>query len=412
MSLSGFQVDEEYWGDRLEVGTELVVQQYGRDAHMRRWIAAMNPRCRAVVVEHLGLEPDDDFRAAAFARRAELLPFLLLVDEVMEGKRACSIEQVARGRLSPEALAASQRPTLVPGLTSYDRRALMWRLYLADPTNLELVFHFDRLQRKGVARMVAGGAPPINGTKPGDFLTLPTLQRLLDGFETEQDTMRQSHCAAVLNGDGHYRVFIKRDTSPAFVSHGPKNTFGFKREWIGLVFEPDLRRVKICSATPTVPPQLADRIASSFFGVPVAYEDEVVETPAGTVAAFLSSLLTDPERLPLVELVVKECGLDGSPQLRLSAPGGTSIAPAVRQLGGLVGDPLGSIDKIASIKVWACDKRVKLVFERVDDSGAGYVVRYADQPLTSSERRAFEERMWRDHGIRVLSTNKKRRHAA
>jgi len=393
------------------VSTELVVQQHARDANMRRWLAAMNPRCRAVVVEHLGLEPDADFRASAFARRPELLPFLL-VEEAMVGKRAGSIEQVARAKLSSEALAACKRPTLVPGLTSYDRRALMWRLYLADPANLELVFHLDRLQRKGFARMIADDAPPMNGTKPGDFLTRPRLQRLLDSYEAEQDSMRQSHCAAVLNGDDHYRVFIKRDAAPAFVSRGAKNTFGFKREWIGLVFESDLRRVKICSASPTVPPQLADRIASSFFGVPVAYENEVIQTSAEAVAAFLSSLLSEPERLPLVELMVKECGLEGTPHLRLSAPGGRSIAPAVHQFGQAFGNPLERISRIASIKVWACDKRVKLVFEGVDDAGASYVVRYADQPLTTDERRAFEERMWTDYSIRVLSTNKKRRHAA
>jgi len=407
MSATAFQINEEYWGDRLEVSTARVVESHCRDDEMRRWIATLTPRCRAVLAEHFGLAPTDDLKAVLFARRAELLPFLL-VDVAMEGKRGCAIEQLARAKLPPEAVAASEKPTLVDGVTSYDRRALLWRLYLADPANLELVFHLDRLQRKGFARMVADDAPPVNGTDPGAFLTRTTLQGLLDRFEAERDTLRQSHCAAVLNGDGRYRVFIKRDMKEAFVSHGPKNTFGFEREWIILVFEPDLRRVQICSVSAMVPPQLANRIASSFFGVPVAFANGVIETPVGTVAAFLSSLLADPGRLPLVELVAKSCGLDGSPQLRLSDPESASIAPAIRQFAQAFGNPLDDVGEVESIKVLAFDKRVKMIFEPVGKSGVAYVVRYADQPLNTRERRVFEERIWKEYGIRVLSTEKKR----
>ena len=411
MSATPFQIDEEYWRDRLEVGTALVVESHRRDDYMRRWIAILTPRCRAVLQEHFGLDETVELKAALYALRSELLPFLL-VDAAMEGKRGGSIEQLGRARLTPEALAACQRPTIVDGVASYDRRAILWRLYLTDPANLELVFHFDRLQRKGFARMVVDDAPPVNGTDPGTFLTRGTLQGLLDRYEQERDTQRQSHCAAILNGDGHYRVFIKRDMKQAFVSHGPKNTFGFEREWIILVFEPGLRRVKICSRSPSVPPQLADRIASGFFGVPVNYENEVIETPVETVAAFLSSLLTEPQRLPLVELVARSCGLDGSPQLRLSSKESASIAPALRQFARAFGNPLEDIGAIESIKVWAFDKRVKLIIEPVGKGGLACVVRYADQPLDTQERRDFEELMWNDYGIRVLSTEKKHRVAA
>ncbi|MDY0059814.1 MAG: hypothetical protein RBU45_08400 [Myxococcota bacterium] len=411
MSATPFQIDEEFWRDRLEVGIARVVQEHARDASLRLWIASLTPRCRSVLVEHFGLAETEEFKAALLARRTELLPFLL-VDAAMEGKRVCAIEQLAQAKLSPEALAASQRPTLVDGVTSYDRRALLWRLYLADPAHLELVFHLDRLQRKGFARMVADDAPPVNGTDPGTFLTRTTLQGLLDRYEREQETQRQSHCAAILNGDGRYRVFIKRDMKEAFVSHGPKNTFGFSREWIILVFEQGLRRVQVCSVSPSVPPQLASRIATGFFGVPVNYTNEVVETPVATVAAFLHSLLADPARLPLVELVAGDCGLEGSPQLRLSAAGSASIAPAIQQFARAFSDPLADVGRVESLKVWFSEKRVKLTFEPADKTGASYVVRYADQPLDAHERADFEQLMWKDYGIRVLSTEKKHHAAA
>jgi len=161
-----------------------------------------------------------------------------------------------------------------------------------------------------------------------------------------------------------------------------------------------------------VPPQLASRIASGFFGVPVNYTNEVIETPVETVAAFLRSLLANPARLPLVELVTKGCGLEGAPQLRLSDPGHTSIAPAIQQFARAFGNPLENLAVVESLKVWFFDKRVKLIFEPVDKAGTAYVVRYADQPLDTQERRDFEELMWKDYGIRVLSTEKKHHAAA
>ncbi|MBM4320472.1 MAG: hypothetical protein FJ125_11055 [Deltaproteobacteria bacterium] len=410
MSAIPFQIDEEYWGDRLEVGTELVVQAHSRDDHMRRWVAMLSPRCRAVLVEHLGIDDElgrGEHKDAIFERRSELLLFLL-VDAALEGKRSFAIEELSQAKLSQTALAASTISVNEAGEAQYDKRALMWRLYLADPANLELVFHLDRLQRKGFARMILDDPPATNGTDPGSFLMRDRLQGLLDRYEAERDTQRQSHCAVILDGGGQYRIFIKRDLKEAFVSHGPKNTFGFEREWIILVFEPDLRRVHVCSVSSTVPPQLANRIASSFFGVAVAYANEIIETPVETVAAFLGGLLADPDRLPLVELVAETCGLDGAPQLRLSDPESASIAPAIRQFARAFGNPLDQVGHVESIKVSAFDKRVKMTFEPVGKSGAAYVVRYADQPLNTRERRAFEERMWKDYGIRVLSTEKKR----
>jgi len=59
------------------------------------------------------------------------------------------------------------------------------------------------------------------------------------------------------------------------------------------------------------------------------------------------------------------------------------------------------------IKVLYRPKRVGLQFEQ-DESGDGlYVVRYTDQRLNAFERRRFEQQMREDHGIAILSTEKR-----
>ena len=61
MSGNLFQINEEFWRDRLEVGTALVVESHRRDDYMRRWIAFLTPRCRAVLQEHFGLAETEEF---------------------------------------------------------------------------------------------------------------------------------------------------------------------------------------------------------------------------------------------------------------------------------------------------------------------------------------------------------------
>lgn len=114
----------------------------------------------------------------------------------------------------------------------YDRLALMWLLYERDPKNLELVFHLDRVQRKGFARMILGRMPEGSETSASEFFEVANIQAVLDRYEREKRTLRQSHCAAVLYDGGNYQLFIKRDLKSSFVAHGPENTFGWEREWI------------------------------------------------------------------------------------------------------------------------------------------------------------------------------------
>ena len=405
--MSEMNIDGAYWGDRLEVSTDVVLQQHAEDSYMARWVDGLSPRCRALLVEHFAIDADDltirDTRAAILEHRDELIRFLL-VDAATQGKRTYAIVEVGRAKLSPTDFESCR---VKPGEDRFDRNALMWRLSLQDEANLELVFHLDRTQRKGFARMVLDDAPGPNGRDPATFFRREVIQPVLDAHEAGKTPQRNSHCAEILHDGGSYQVFVKRDNKPSFVSHGPKNTFGYEREWIILEFAADLHRVLICSESPDVPLVLANLLASDFFDDDVHYENESVETPVDDVAAFLASLIAHPDQLPLVEVVAKNSGLNGSPQIRLNSQENESLAPAITQFAATYGNPLEDPEDIESLKVHAFEKRVKVVFEKVEDDDEAFVVRYADQPLNGKERRAFEKRMEDDYGITVLSTEKK-----
>ena len=402
-------IDGSFWGDRLEVSTELVLKQHAEDSYMNRWVEGLSPRCRALLVEHFGIDDEDltikETRAAILEHREDLVPFLL-VDAATQGKRTYAIVEVARVQLSEAEFEAAR---ITDGEDRFDRNALMWRLYLRDPENHELVFHLHRTQRKGFARMVlTDGGVEADGRDPAAFFVPEVLQPILDDYEERKVTLRESHCAKVLDDGGSYQVFIKRDHKPSFVSHGAKNTFGFEPEWIVLEFTPDLYRVLISSDSPSTPVVLANELASAFFEEAVEYENESIETPADDIGAFLQALVDEPHKLPLVEVVAKNSGLDGSPQVRLNDPDNESLAPALEQFAGTFGDLLDEVEDIESIKLLAFDKRVKMIFEAVEDDDDMFIVRYADQPLNGKQRREFEQLMADDYEITVLSTEKRR----
>jgi len=254
--------------------------------------------------------------------------------------------------------------------------------------------------------MILQTTPTDADFEPEVFFSRETIQDILDEYEEEKGTLRQSYCAAILNDGGNYLLFVKRDGKPDFVSNGRENKHGFEREWIIFEFEPDLRRVFISSVDPRVPPQLAVKLAFEFFGEEVKYISETVATEEEKILDFLAAIVDDPDELPLVEIAVGNSPLDGAVQLKLSEQDNKSLAPALEQFAAKFEDLLQDVEDIASIKVHMFDKRIKMLFDS-EDVHEGYVVRYADQPLNGKERREFEQMMENDHSIVVLSTEKR-----
>ena len=395
-------IELDVWRDRLEVNTELALRHFRDDAYVKRWVDHLTPRQRKVLVRHSGV-PDGTLaeqRNAILARRGPLLQ-LFLADEFAFRKRRTAIVDAARQRLSPSDLECCR-----VGDDAFDRQALVWYLFLADPENLDLVLRLHHLERRGFARMVLAGAISTVPTAAPDFFTVSRVQAIIDVFDRADVEGRLSHCAAVLADGGDLHVFIKRDFRPSHIARGAVNTFGFAPEWIILIFSPDLRRLSISSLSPDVSATIANLLASACFDASVSYSNASEITPASTVSAYLDRLCDQSASTPLLELTFRNAPLDGSPQLRFNDTDDVSVVPALLDYAQAFGNPLEHVIDIESIKVHASGKRVKIKFDAPDDSD-GFVVRYGDQPLSTAERREFENTMFREHRIVALSTEKR-----
>jgi hypothetical protein len=216
----------------------------------------------------------------------------------------------------------------------------------------------------------------------------------------------------MVDGDNHL-VFIRRCERPSLIMQGHEILHGYRPEWIVLVFFAGAKRVNISSLSVEDSLEIANRIASEYYGTPCEYENDSAITYSKQLEKFLSLLKKDSEeKLTLVELVANNSPLDNSCALKLYHGDTTSIGPSVRQFEKAIGSLTTAIDAIDSIKVLYGKKRVSLIFERYGGGDDQFVVRYSDHRLNPLERVSFEIYMSDTHAIQVLSTEKRFKHVS
>lgn len=111
-----------------------------------------------------------------------------------------------------------------------------------------------------------------------------------------------------------------------------------------------------------------------------------------------------------MEMRIEKSPLDGAPHLDLSAQDEVSLGPALAQLEQALRWTIDDIDHIPRFKMLFNGKRPAMKIEPLGNGLADdrtYVVRYRDKSLNLRERQAFEELMEQDHGIKIVSTEKR-----
>ena len=102
--------------------------------------------------------------------------------------------------------------------------------------------------------------------------------------------------------------------------------------------------------------------------------------------------------------------MTGAPDLLLKNDDGLSIGPALAQIEQALSWTIDDLDRIPRFKILFAGKRLAMELERLEDNAVPdrmYVLRYRDQTLSLEERKTFEDRMEQEHGIRVVSTEKR-----
>lgn len=398
---------ERFWTHDLELHVEHVRRHMDSDG-LDDWVSKRTGRQLAILCDAFRLDgtSTQKKRDAVRALDGGLEPYVL-VDQFSHFKSKVAVLDFARGVL-PEKIVAD----CMKGDEDPDKTALLFALYGRQWADLPLVLHLDKVHKKGFARMKIRGRPRKPQQGLDTFLSEKSLKTILAAYDKSRRDGLTSELMSVIPEGGRFFVFTRRAERPDhLVQSGGDVIHGYRSEWIILCFADDALRVDISSVSIDIPLDLANRIASAYFGRDCEYDNDSTLTDPDQVEGFLSDVrdVTDGP-LVLVEIVCGASPLAGSPGIRLRHQDATSIGDAIAHFEKAVGKL--RTEDIESLKVMFRNKRVSLILDAPEDGTNAFVVRYSDHRLNARERVAFENHMRDKHGITILSTEKRFKRSA
>jgi hypothetical protein len=276
---------------------------------------------------------------------------------------------------------------------------------------LENVFLLDKLHKVGFARMQLPKPPRRPERKFKDFLKSGELLSLLRHYDSGQNDRHRSELQKIIELPGSQVVFIRRPHHQSLVLTEERVVHGFTADQIVLDFRDEAARLNVASHGHAASYDIANRIASAFYGHSCEYENITEETYPAQMSRFLRLVRgIEKDDFCLIEMLVESSPLTGAPDLLLKSDEDLSIGAALAQLERALGWTIDDLDRITRFKILFAGKRLALVLERAEGAGVPdkkYVLRYRDQTLSLGERKMFEERMEQEHGIKVVSTEKR-----
>jgi hypothetical protein len=375
---------------------------------MNDWIRQRSARQVAMLRHLLGLPVDaplQERKAQLKDRQAELTRFVPAALFALRKSVHATLD-VAVGCLDEATIGLAQESD-----GSYDTAALIFGILDRSWRDLEKVFHLDKLHKVGFARMRLPKPPRRPARRFKDFFAGGELLAVLRQFDADQRDRHTSQFKQVIEMRDAHLVFIRRAHQHRYVLAEDRVVHGFSPDQIVLDFRDEGARLNIASHDHAASYEIANRLASAFYGQDCEYENITEEAFAAQIARFLRTLWDDEARdLRLVEIRLRATPLHGAPDLVLSNRDNLSIARALKELAQALHWTMEDLDRIRGFKVLFNDKRVPMEIEPIDDGPDDertYVLRYRDQSLTLRERQVFENLIEQDHGIKVVSTEKR-----
>ena len=404
-------INRDFWENDLQISIDPWLEQARSSYFVERWLAGLTKRQLQVLRSNLGSDGDEttlaEKRRALAGSNGELTPYIL-VYRFAYRRATFAIANYA------DRVMGGELETFRTGENKYDLLAILFALYRRDPAHLKTVYHLEKVDSTGFARMKLKGKVRLPAKQTfHDFITAndSPVPAILEAFDAKKRDRRASEFKEVVSDADRDLVFIRREELPSMVLKARRAFHGFRPEWIVLDFHDNGRRVDIGSHSMTVPLDIANKIMSAYVGAPCVYENEIQITYKQQILAFFEMLKGDADKyFKLAEIAVRNSPLDEAPLLDIGASGTNSIAKSVRHFEQAVGPVMNNPDLIRSLKVLYSKKRIKLTFEPRAEVADGYVVRYTDSVLNPKERKAFEAIIRKKpYGIRILSSEKRGR---
>jgi hypothetical protein len=396
-----------FWEDDLELGMENILTLAHAAGFMEDWIAHRTGRQLNVLFDCLGLVANQSARRKKQVLRpddAGLQPFVL-VEQFAKFKSKVAVADLAQERLPQGVLDVCRI-----GAEDFDKVALLFAMYHRRWQDLRLVFHLDKVDKTGFARMALKQKVRQPTTSFEDFLQPEKASEVIEAFDQTKRDHRPSQLKNIVRHSHHHLAFIRRPERPQHIIRDGNIQHGHRAEWIILDFADNARRVNISSDSVEVPLEIANALASAYFGREVEYDNECQITYTKQIERLLEQLKAGTcEGLGLVDLEVRNSPLHGV-DLRLCHDDEAVMRRAIAAIERDHGSLSAEVERIEKVKVVYSGKRIDIRFEKQETGRDEFIVRYFDHRLNASARKRFEDFMRDTHGIPILSTEKRFKH--
>ena len=338
----------DFWEHTLEIPASRLLDFANDPGFMGLWIKRRTLRQVMMLRSLLGLPTE----ASARERRTGLqelsseLGRFVLAAEFASRKSMHATLDVAKGCLGETEIALAY---LADG--GYDTTALVFAILDRAWPELEKLFHLDKLHKVGFARMRLAKPPRRPERKLKYFLNSGELLSLLRHYDAEQNDRHRSELQTIIELPGSMIVFIRRPHHQSLVLTEQRVVHGFTADQIILDFRDEAARLNVASHGHAASYDIANRIASAYYGQSCEYENITEETYPAQISRFLRMVRDNEEHdFRLVEMLLQRSPLTGAPDLLLKNDDGLPISAALAQIEQALSWTIDDLDRIPRFK--------------------------------------------------------------
>jgi hypothetical protein len=401
----------DFWENDLEIPAANLLAAAQKPDYIRPWVKRRSPTEISVLRVLIGLPIaiEEKGRTEELLQYAGALrPFVPVALFGLYRSTDATIE-VANGCLSQEL-----RQLAADGDGKYGKNALLFAIYDYSLKELEKVLLLHKLHTVGLARMKLAQTPrrPKEGALL-EFLRSDSLKKVLKDFDQNQQDDRRCTLRGVLERQGGFLVYIRRPHKEDQLLIEDRLRHGHKADWMVLEFREDGRFLNVASHGKNASFEIANRIASAFYRRECVYMNIEEITYPAKLEKFLGRLAkNEAAQLVMVAVGLREPPLPGFETLGGSNTANRSVGPGILELQRLLRTRLLTGEYIERFTVlYDQRKRVRFRIDRLEDTTSkhpGYVVRYRDRDVRLTERPEFEKLFEREHGFKIVSTEKRK----
>ncbi|WP_349967796.1 hypothetical protein [Wolbachia endosymbiont of Armadillidium arcangelii] len=401
--------NREFWESSLEMPVSFLLKDFQNPSLRESWLDSLSGRQLSVIFNHYfqnkqnrqlfkDHEKCDDIstqqKRKMLIKISESLFDYYLVNRFSRAKSETTIAEVAQSVLGQDLLKSFLLQN-----NKYDKKSLLFTLFITNRNLLKQIFCFNQVQKKGFLPFVLKNPPRQKSTSFKNFLSESTIQEILKQHDLSENDSFESQFQELFYYQNSIYLFIRRASKDKdFVISLNKVIHGYKPDWIIFDFSSNANQVHLSTKNIKHGLKIANSIVSLYFALECSFVSLHSQNTVAQVRTFLCSCIP---KSGLDDISICELKLTLAKPQTFITLNTNEVEKWLNILEPSVGSVLHEVSLIQYVKVIFKNKKVTLSF-RVQDSS--YIaINYSEHVLDKKEREDFKLLFRNTYGLTILS---------